>query len=63
MKPTASFIVSVARGAVISGLLIMVLPAIAPAESIWFAMPITELIVAACVVAMISHYTRQLNAR
>ena len=63
MKPATSFIVSVARGAVISGLLIMVLPAIAPAESIWFAMPITELIVAVYVAVMISRYTRQLNAR
>lgn len=63
MKPATSFIVSVARGAVISGLLIMVLPAVAPAESIWFAMPITELIVAVYVAVMISRYTRQLNAR
>ncbi|MBP3673677.1 MAG: multidrug transporter MatE [Oscillospiraceae bacterium] len=63
MKPATSFIVSVARGAVISGLLIMVLPAVSPAESIWFAMPITELIVAVYVAVMISRYTRQLNAR
>lgn len=51
MKPAASFLVSVARGAVISGLLILLLPAVAPAASIWFAMPITELIVAIFVIA------------
>lgn len=60
MKPTTSFVVSVARGAVISGILIMVLPAIAPAESIWFAMPITELIVTIYVVIMMVRYTKKL---
>lgn len=61
MKPTTSFIVSVSRGAVISGILIMLLPAIAPAESIWFAMPITELVVAIYVAVMMSRYTKQLT--
>lgn len=55
MKPTTSFLVSVSRGAVISGLLIMLLPTIASASSIWFAMPITELIVAVFVVLMMIH--------
>lgn len=50
MKPAVSFLVSVARGAVISGLLILLLPAVAPAASIWFAMPITELLVAIFVI-------------
>ena len=45
MKPISAFIVSVARGIVISGVLILVLPHFLPANSIWFAMPITELIV------------------
>lgn len=61
MKPTTSFIVSVARGAVISGILIMLLPAVAPAESIWFAMPVTELIVAVYVVGMMIRYTKELS--
>lgn len=52
MKPVTSFVVSVARGAVISGILILVLPVIAPAASIWFAMPITELVVSVYVVIM-----------
>lgn len=60
MQPATSFIVSVARGAVISGILILLLPAIAPANFIWFAMPITELIVAFFVTVMIMRYTRNL---
>lgn len=60
MRPSTSFIVSVSRGAVISGILIMVLPAIAPAASIWFAMPITEAIVAVYVAFMMRRYTKAL---
>lgn len=63
MKPAASFCVSVARGALISGLLILLLPAIAPANSIWFAMPITEAIVAIFVVVLMVRYTRSLRAK
>ena len=47
MKPSTAFVVSVGRGAVISGALIYLLPVVAGADSIWFAMPITELVVAA----------------
>ena len=46
MKPNISAIASLARGAVISGILIMTLPLIAGADSIWYAMLITEAIVA-----------------
>lgn len=46
LKPGLSFIISVARGLVISGSLILLLPRIAPAESLWFAMTITETLVA-----------------
>ena len=46
MKPSTAFVVSVGRGAVISGILIYLLPSVAEAGSIWFAMPITELLVA-----------------
>ena len=63
MKPTTSFIVSVARGAIISGILIMFLPAVAPAASIWFAMSITELIVTVFVAVMMVRYTNGLTHR
>lgn len=62
MRPGISFAVSVARGAVISGALILVLPAIAAPASLWFAMPITELVVAGYVAAMMIRCTRRLPA-
>ena len=62
MKPTASFFVSVARGAVISGILIYILPSLAGANAIWFTMPITELIVAVAVAVKMIQYTRKLSA-
>lgn len=46
MKANVSMIASVARGAVISGVLIMALPMIFGADSIWYAMLVTEIIVA-----------------
>ena len=60
IKPEAAFIVSVSRGCLISGILILLLPVIAGADSIWFAMPITELIVAVYAVYMTMKYTRGL---
>lgn len=59
MKPRTSFIVSVSRGAVISGVFIFLLPLI-QARAIWFAMPATELIVAIYVVVKTVQYTKQL---
>lgn len=61
LKPSASFIVSVARGTIISGIFIYLLPVLAGEESIWFAMPLTELIVAVYVVIKMGKYTRQLR--
>lgn len=61
MKPTASFLVSVGRGAVISGILIYLLPAVAGANAIWFAMPITELIVAIAVATAMIRYSKKLS--
>lgn len=45
LKPKAAFIVSVSRGLVISGVMILFLPVIAGADALWLAMPITELLV------------------
>lgn len=61
MKPSASFLVSVGRGAVISGVLIYLLPAVAGANAIWFSMPITELIVAIAVAVKMIQYTKKLS--
>ena len=57
MKPAASFIVSVSRGLIISGALILILPIAAGANSLWLAMPITELIVMIYALAAIKKYT------
>ena len=46
LKPQTAFVVSVGRGAVVSGLLIYLLPATLGANAIWFAMPITEALTA-----------------
>lgn len=53
-------IVSVLRGIVISGILIMILPSIFGANSLWFSMPLTELIVAFYAASAIYKYTKAL---
>ncbi len=63
MKPKAAFVVSVARGLVISGALIIILPLIFNANILWFAMPITELIVLIYSAIMIKKYTTALPER
>ncbi len=45
MRPRAAMIVSVARGLVVSGALILVLPGTLGAGALWMAMPITEAVV------------------
>ena len=44
LKPKTAFLISVVRGLVISGILILLLPAAFGADTLWFAMPITELL-------------------
>lgn len=61
MKPKTSFIVSVSRGAVISGILIYILPAVAGADAIWAAMPVTELLVAVYVITRMIKYTKEIS--
>ena len=60
MKPQAAFVVSVARGLVISGALILLLPLLIGADSLWLAMPITELLVMFYAAAAIRSYTKAL---
>ena len=61
LKPKAAFLVSVARGLVISGLLILILPIACGPDSIWFAMPMTELATAVYAVTAMRKYTKQLS--
>lgn len=58
LKPRTSFMVSVGRGAVISGVLICLLPFVAGPDSIWFAMPVTEAVTAIYVILMMLRYTK-----
>lgn len=60
LQPAHSFIVSVARGAVVSGILIYLLPAAAGASALWFAVPLAELLVAVYVAVMMVRQTRLL---
>ncbi len=60
MKPKAAFLVSVARGLIISGILIMALPVLTGAESLWFTMPITELLVMIYAATTIRKCTKEL---
>ena len=63
MKPSVAFVVSVARGLVISGALILLLPAVVGADSLWYVMPITELVVMFYVVTMMKKETVALPER
>ena len=60
LQPKVSFVVSVARGLVISGALILLLPVTAGPDKLWLAMPITELVVAVYAARNIQHSTRAL---
>ncbi len=60
MQPRAAFIVSVARGLVISGVLILLLPQLAGPDSLWFAMSVTELLTAVYTALAIRKYTKRL---
>lgn len=59
-KSKTAFVVSVSRGLVISGALIMLLPLLS-ANAIWLAMPVTELLVAIYVISMMTVYTKKLG--
>lgn len=60
MQPRAALIVSVARGLVISGILILLLPVLTGPDSLWFAMPVTELLTAVYTIFAIRRYTKAL---
>ena len=62
MKPAAAFVVSVGRGLVVSGLMIMLLPRMVSPDAIWFAMPITEVVILIYAATKIKKYTKALKA-
>ena len=60
LKPGAAFFGSVARGFVISDALILLLPEVLGPAAIWWAMPVTELLVACYAVSAMRRATRAL---
>ena len=50
LQPATSFVISVLRGCLLSGLLILVLPLLWEGPALWFAMPVTEVVTALVVV-------------
>lgn len=60
MQPRVSFTVSVARGAVISGIMIFLLPMVFGGSAVWLAMPVTEAVVCVYVVMMMRRFTKAL---
>ena len=61
MKPDLSMASSLARGAVVSGAMILLLPATLGADSIWYAMLITEVLVAVFGVYYMKRCTQSLK--
>ena len=61
MKPNISMTASLARGAVISGAIIILMPLVFGANSIWYAMLITEIFVALFGVIYMVRCTKELE--
>lgn len=61
MKARTAFMVSTARGVVISGILLYLLPVLLGADALWMTMPVTEFMVGAYAAIMIKKYTKQLE--
>lgn len=61
MKARTAFTVSIARGVIISGVLLYILPAVFGADALWMTMPITEFAVGIYAVIMIRKYTKGLE--
>jgi len=61
VRPKAAFLLSILRGLVLSGALILILPALFGGDSIWFTMPVTETIVAILAIFYMVRYTKKLS--
>lgn len=58
MKAKTSFVISLARGCIISGVCIALLPVIFNANALWFAMPITELVIMISIIILMLNKKR-----
>jgi len=61
MKPGISFIISLSRGILISGALIMLLPIFYGSDALWAAMPVTEFVVALFIIRRIMNTAKELT--
>ena len=61
MKPGTAFAISIARGALVSGGLILLLPLALGETGLWLAMPLTEMTVFFGAVYFMRKYTKELN--
>lgn len=61
MKSKGSLILSILRGIVVSGIIIIILPIILSNNSIWLTMLITEIIILIISLIMINNYTNKLK--
>lgn len=61
LKPNISMGISLSRGFVLSAILLYTLPSIAGANSLWYATPITEIIVATVTVFVIIYSSRRIQ--
>ena len=62
LKPKASTVVSLGRGLVLSGCLILVLPTLFGADALWLAMPVTEALIAVYAAVRMIGYTNQITS-
>ena len=62
MKPADAFVISLSRGLVISGILILLLPGLFGADALWLAMPVAEGLTAVCAAVRMVHHTVRLRS-
>ena len=63
MQPKTALIISMARGMVLCGVLVFVLPALFGAKLLWWVMPITELAVAVYTILCMIKNNRSLASK
>lgn len=61
LRARAALGISLARGLVVGGVLLYVLPAVFGADSLWLAMPVAEISVACVTAVLMRRFTRQLG--
>lgn len=62
LKARTSLGISLSRGLLVGGMMLYLLPALFGANSLWFAMPVAEISVAAVTAALMCRFTQRLDA-